>query len=278
MSKHDKVPLTCVNGTLLVSVTGRASATVTEVALVESSSSVEIKGVVEPQGNNSFLVQFDMMPSVEFVVRMKGQDSSTPPVVFQRQSPTSFRTSNITFTVSLYPKSKCKFLEITVKEHFTPTKQGCTTSLASVTEFIPVSILNFTNMCNITRFTLTVVLICTNNPAACLFSYSRCLQANPDDILVPGTPFTVPFTVTSRGRGGNFTIRATNNQNRFNSTSPASLVLEAGGSVNGTVNISAPLNTPSGTEVTLTIEAEAPEGTDLNYIVLRISVVNTVIV
>lgn len=58
--------------------------------------------------------------------------------------------------------------------------------------------------------------------------------------------------------GGNFTIRATNNQNRFNLAYPASLVLETGGSANGTVNISAPLNTPSGTDVTLTIEAEAP--------------------
>lgn len=38
----------------------------------------------------------------------------------------------------------------------------------------------------------------------------------------------------------------------------------------------APLNIPSGSDVTLTIEAEAPGGVDTNYVVLRLSIVNTV--
>lgn len=80
----------------------------------------------------------------------------------------------------------------------------------------------------------------------------------------------------TNGIGGNFTIRATNSQ-RFDSTSPTSLFLEAGNSTNGTVTLSAPLNTRSGTDVTLTIEAEAPGGKDTNYVVLRFSIVNTVI-
>lgn len=48
-----------------------------------------------------------------------------------------------------------------------------------------------------------------------------------------------------------------------------------GNSTNGTVTLSAPLNTPSGSDVTLTIEAEAPGG-DTNYVVQRFSVFNTV--
>lgn len=85
----------------------------------------------------------------------------------------------------------------------------------------------------------------------------------------------MPFSVLTRGVGGNFTIRATINQ-RFDSTSPTNVFLETGVSANDTVTLSAPLNTRSGDDVTLTIEAEAPGGEDTNYVVLRIPVVNTV--
>ncbi|XP_054482354.1 von Willebrand factor A domain-containing protein 7-like [Anoplopoma fimbria] len=197
----DTRPRAGVNGSLLVSLTGSDSATVTEVTLVESSGSGEIKGVVEPQGSGNFLVHVDMIPSVEFVVRVKGQDDSvatiTSSIVFQRQSPTNFRASNLTIT------------------------------------------------------------------------------ADSSSIMVPGTPFSVPFSVITSGVGGNFTIRSTNNRG-FDSTSPTNLFLETGNSANGTVTLSAPLNTPSGADVTLTIEVVAPEGEDTNYVVLRFSIVNTV--
>ncbi|KAG7224593.1 hypothetical protein INR49_011346 [Caranx melampygus] len=196
----DSRPRAGVNGSLMVSLTGSDSAVLTEVTLVETAGTGQIKGVVLPQGSGSFLVQVERIPSVEFVVRVKGLNESTTPrasVVFQRQSPTNFRASNVM------------------------------------------------------------------------------IRADSNSILVPGTPFSVPFSVTTSGTGGNFTIRATNSQN-FESTSPSSLVVVTGNSTNGTVALSAPLNTPSGTSVTLTIEAEAPNGTDTNYIVLRFSVVNTV--
>jgi len=77
------------------------------------------------------------------------------------------------------------------------------------------------------------------------------------------------------GVGGNFTIRATNNQ-RFDSTYSPNLFLVTVNSVNDTVTLTAPLNTPSGADVTLTLEAEAPGGVDTNYVVLRFSIVNTV--
>ncbi|KAM8741550.1 von Willebrand factor A domain-containing protein 7-like [Acanthopagrus schlegelii] len=194
----DTRPRAGVNSSLLVSLTGSDTATLTEVALVELSGSGEIRGVVETQDSGNFLVLFSMIPSVEFSVRVKGQNvsgTSTASEVFQRQFSTSFRSSNLTIT------------------------------------------------------------------------------ADSNSILTPGTPYTVPFSVMTNGRGGNFTIRATNSRS-FDSTSPTSLILEAGKDVNGTVTLTAPRNTPSGTDLTLTIEAEAAVGGDTNYIMLRISIIN----
>uniref|UniRef100_A0A8D3BD82 von Willebrand factor A domain-containing protein 7-like n=1 Tax=Scophthalmus maximus TaxID=52904 RepID=A0A8D3BD82_SCOMX len=193
----DTRPPAGVNGSLMVTLTGVDSGTLTEAALVESTGSKETKGVLETQGRGKYLVRVEQIPSVEFVVRVKGQDGSATARVFQRQSPTNFQASNVTIT------------------------------------------------------------------------------ADSNTVLVPGTPFSVPFSVMTNGIGGNYTIRATNNQ-RFDTASPTQLFLEPGNSTGGTVNLTAPLNTPSGTDVTLTIEAEAPGGADTNYVVLRISVLNTV--
>lgn len=85
----------------------------------------------------------------------------------------------------------------------------------------------------------------------------------------------MPFSLKTGGPGGNFTIRATNSRG-FDSTSPSSLYLESGKTVNGTVTISTARTTPSGTDVTLTIEAEAPGAEDTNYVVLRFTIINTV--
>ncbi len=50
----------------------------------------------------------------------------------------------------------------------------------------------------------------------------------------------------------------------------------SGGSAHGTVSLTPPGNTVSGTDVTLTIEAEGPGGSDSNYAVLRLSVLSKV--
>ncbi|CAK6971423.1 von Willebrand factor A domain-containing protein 7-like [Scomber scombrus] len=198
----DNRPRAGVNGSLQVTVTGSDSATVTEVTLVESSGSAEVNGSVEAQGDRNFLVHFDRIPSQEFVVLVKGQNSNSSSrassVLFQRQSPTSIRASTVTVT--------------------TP---------------------------------------------------------DSSNVLVPGKSLSVPFSVTTSGAGGTFSIQATNDQG-FTSSSPSSLVLETGGSANGTVNLTAPVNTASGTDVTLTIEAQAPGGGDTNYVVLRFTVLKTV--
>lgn len=89
-----------------MSLTGSDSATVTEVSLVQLLRSEEIVGAVEPQGSGNFLVQVDRIPSVEFVVQVKGQDdsASSGASVFQRQSSTNFRPSNLTISVSTHPR------------------------------------------------------------------------------------------------------------------------------------------------------------------------------
>ncbi|KAK6317579.1 hypothetical protein J4Q44_G00129790 [Coregonus suidteri] len=83
----------------------------------------------------------------------------------------------------------------------------------------------------------------------------------------PEIPFSLLFTVTTNGTGGSFTIRATNDRG-FTSSSPTNLKLVTGVSANGTVTLTAPANTESGTDVTLPIEAESPGATDTNYAVL----------
>jgi len=54
------------------------------------------------------------------------------------------------------------------------------------------------------------------------------------------------------------------------------LSLQSGGSAQGTVSLTPPAETVSGTDVTLTIEAEGPGGSDSNYAVIRLSVLSKV--
>ncbi|XP_023197671.1 von Willebrand factor A domain-containing protein 7-like [Xiphophorus maculatus] len=94
----DSRPRAGFSGSLLVTISGSDAATVTEVALVESTKgSEETLGVVVSQGGGNFLVQVDVMPTVEFVVRVKGRVQGST-ADFQRQSPTNFRASNLTLT------------------------------------------------------------------------------------------------------------------------------------------------------------------------------------
>lgn len=101
------------------------------------------------------------------------------------------------------------------------------------------------------------------------------LKADSTGVITPGTPFSVPFSVKSYGLGGNFTVRATNSR-LYDLTYPTSLSLTAGKSSNATVTIMATGDIASGTDVTLTIEVEAPLGQDTNYAVLRFSVMTPV--
>ncbi|XP_030643687.1 von Willebrand factor A domain-containing protein 7-like [Chanos chanos] len=88
----------------------------------------------------------------------------------------------------------------------------------------------------------------------------------------PGTAVSVAFTVSTGGSVGSLTIRARNNRG-FDTTFPQSLITDSEGRAKGIITLTAPSDTPTGTDVTLTIEADAPGDSDTNYAVLRLAVV-----
>ncbi|XP_033834539.1 von Willebrand factor A domain-containing protein 7-like [Periophthalmus magnuspinnatus] len=95
-----------------------------------------------------------------------------------------------------------------------------------------------------------------------------------NDIIEPGATLSMNFTVSSNGSGGTFSIRATNDQS-FSLSFPQTLEVVSGSSTVGTLQLSVPTDAESGTEVTLTVEAEAPDG-DVNYGVLMVTVLKEV--
>ncbi|XP_061685138.1 von Willebrand factor A domain-containing protein 7 [Syngnathoides biaculeatus] len=101
------------------------------------------------------------------------------------------------------------------------------------------------------------------------------IQAMVDKSLEPGEGFNLPFSVMTQGPGGRFTISARNDKN-FSMSYPKSLSLTTGTYSNGTVTITPPSDTTSGTDVTLTLEAKSLNGVDSNYAVLRLSVVTKI--
>ncbi|RVE63983.1 hypothetical protein OJAV_G00141740 [Oryzias javanicus] len=101
----DNRPTAGSNTSLQVTLLEADSSTVTEVTLVESSGSGQVDGFVEAQGGGQYWVWLEKIPSVEFVVLVKGQiinstTSRASSVTFQRQSTTSLRASTLTVTVS----------------------------------------------------------------------------------------------------------------------------------------------------------------------------------
>ncbi|KAL4640631.1 von Willebrand factor A domain-containing protein 7-like [Arapaima gigas] len=97
------------------------------------------------------------------------------------------------------------------------------------------------------------------------------IMAQANRTLEPGTPVSLPFTVTISGTGGTCTVRADDDRG-FVQSFTDSLTL-VNGSAQGSVELRPPANTPSGTDITLTITAESPDKSDSNYAVLRLSVV-----
>ncbi|KAG5285814.1 hypothetical protein AALO_G00007750 [Alosa alosa] len=104
---------------------------------------------------------------------------------------------------------------------------------------------------------------------------SVAVTASVNSTLEPGATITVPFIVETNTTAGSYIIRARNDRG-FSSSSPSSLTLEVGGRAEGTVTLTAPSDTLSGTDVTLTIEAEAPGAIDSNYVVVSFVVASKV--
>ncbi|XP_059410430.1 von Willebrand factor A domain-containing protein 7-like [Carassius carassius] len=101
------------------------------------------------------------------------------------------------------------------------------------------------------------------------------IKARADSSMLPGQVFKLNFTVTTNGISGTYTIRARNDKN-IPMNHPSTLNLVSGSSAQGTVFLTPPGDTVSGTDVTLTIQAESPGGSDSNYAVLRFSVLSKV--
>ncbi|XP_071360801.1 von Willebrand factor A domain-containing protein 7-like [Trachinotus anak] len=101
------------------------------------------------------------------------------------------------------------------------------------------------------------------------------IQAVVDSNAEPGKAFKLPFSVITQGPGGQYHISARNDRN-FPMSYPSSLTLTTGKYTNDTLTITPPASTPSGTDVTLTVEAKSSSGADSNYIVLRLSVVTKI--
>ncbi|XP_018520418.1 von Willebrand factor A domain-containing protein 7 [Lates calcarifer] len=98
-------PLSGGNASLLVSVTGSDTVKVTEVTLFDSSGPTEVNGSLQSMGSGNFLVTFTGVPAGDFVVRLKGEDSSSTSrsttSSFQRQASTQIKTSGISVTAQV---------------------------------------------------------------------------------------------------------------------------------------------------------------------------------
>ncbi|KAM4603595.1 von Willebrand factor A domain-containing protein 7 [Polymixia lowei] len=101
------------------------------------------------------------------------------------------------------------------------------------------------------------------------------IKAVVDSNLEPGQVFSLPFSVMTKGPGATYSINARNDRD-FDMTYPDRLTLSTGQHAKGILNITAPVNTPSGTDITLTIEAKSSRTADSNYAVLRLSVVTKI--
>ncbi|XP_040002407.1 von Willebrand factor A domain-containing protein 7 isoform X2 [Xiphias gladius] len=100
-------------------------------------------------------------------------------------------------------------------------------------------------------------------------------QVEVDNRVEPGRAFRFPFSVMTQGSGGQYFISARNDRN-FPMSYPTSLTLTTGQYTNATLTITSPADTPSGTDVTLTLEAKSSNGVDTNYVILRMSVVTKI--
>ncbi|KAG7214480.1 hypothetical protein INR49_022992, partial [Caranx melampygus] len=101
------------------------------------------------------------------------------------------------------------------------------------------------------------------------------IQAVVDRSVEPGQKFTLPFSVMTQGSDDQYHISARNDKD-FPINYPKRITLTTGLYSNNSLTITPPDNTPSGTDVTLTLDAKSSSGVDTNYIVLRMSVVTKI--
>ncbi|XP_077460651.1 von Willebrand factor A domain-containing protein 7 [Stigmatopora argus] len=101
------------------------------------------------------------------------------------------------------------------------------------------------------------------------------IQAMVDRSIEPGENFNQSFSVMTQGPSGTFSISGKNDRD-FPMLYPLSLSLTTGVYTNGTLIITPPSDTPSGTDVTVTLEVKSSNNVDSNYAVLRLSVLTKI--
>ncbi|XP_062334810.1 von Willebrand factor A domain-containing protein 7 [Osmerus eperlanus] len=101
------------------------------------------------------------------------------------------------------------------------------------------------------------------------------IKAVIDSSVEPGEVFSLPFTVVTSATSGSCTFSVKNDRG-IPMVFPASIPVSPAGVATSTLTVTPPASTPSGTDVTLTLEAKAPGGGDSNYAVLRLSVVKKI--
>ncbi|XP_073698677.1 von Willebrand factor A domain-containing protein 7-like [Garra rufa] len=99
------------------------------------------------------------------------------------------------------------------------------------------------------------------------------ITAQTYEVWEPGKTLSIPFTVVNNGSDVLLNINARNDHG-FATVFPRAMSIESGSSGHSTVNLTAPSDTFSGTQVTLTIEAETSSKSDFNYAVLKLTVLS----
>ncbi|XP_039890206.1 von Willebrand factor A domain-containing protein 7-like [Simochromis diagramma] len=136
-------PLSGGNTSFLITVTGSDTVKVTEVTLFDSSGPTEVKGSLQSLGSSDFLVTFSGIPAGEFVLILKGEDSSSTSrstsSSFQRQASTQIKTSSISVTAEANNTNIEPGTTISIPFSVATTADGVITDTATETFTVRVS-------------------------------------------------------------------------------------------------------------------------------------------
>lgn len=102
------------------------------------------------------------------------------------------------------------------------------------------------------------------------------VEAETNSTFEPGKLHTIPFTVTTSSIGGTYSVRVRDDKG-FVLNATSSIYLENYGTSQGNMTFQSPDGTESGTGVTITIEVESSDLSDMNYAVLRLTISKEVV-
>nr|XP_061792282.1 von Willebrand factor A domain-containing protein 7-like [Nerophis lumbriciformis] len=99
----DGRPFSGSNVTILITLTGGDSVTLSEVTLYDSAGPTEVNGTSEFIGETDYLVTFHEIPEGSFALRLRGINNlfDSTPSMFQRQAATQISTSTVSVTAEV---------------------------------------------------------------------------------------------------------------------------------------------------------------------------------